>query len=258
MLETYQSSDEYEYTGVGTVMRYESGGSLSTLLFPPKASKKKGSLKIYEKVRIILGIARALAGLHAVGIVHADLKLENILLSGDSQPEVRIADFGSSLFGPRPSTNLGKSSLAMTTHILGSPVYNAPEILFNPYDNQNTTAKPSRKTDMYAFSLLAWEILSQSELFPDINSEAVLATVVHQGTRPPLTLIPQDTPQSVVDMVINCWDKSRSQRKTAAQCVVILEGALGAMTPPSPSSIQSSSPHSSFNPIRDAQAPTDK
>ena len=148
MLETHSNSSDFEYTGVGTVMRFEAGGSLSGLLFPSQRSSRR-KLSTLEKLRIVLGIAHGLSGLHAVGIVHADLKLENILLSGDTPPEIRIADFGSSLFGPRPSTNLGKSSLAMTTHIMGSPVYNAPEILFNPYDHQTTTAKPSRKTDMY-------------------------------------------------------------------------------------------------------------
>lgn len=150
MLEQHQNSQEFEYSGVATVMRNESGGSLSGLLFPSQRSARKRTvIPMVDKVRIICGIARALAGLHAVGIVHADLKLENVLLSGDNPPEVRIADFGSSLFGPRPTSGLGKSSLAMTTHIMGSPVYNAPEILFNPYDHQTTTAKPSRKTDMY-------------------------------------------------------------------------------------------------------------
>ena len=197
-----------------------------------------------DKVRIICGIARALAGLHAVGIVHADLKLENVLLSGDNPPEVRIADFGSSLFGPRPTSGLGKSSLAMTTHIMGSPVYNAPEILFNPYDHQTTTAKPSRKTDMYAFSLLAWEVLSQAELFPDINSEAVLASVVHQGTRPPLSAIPADTPPQVVELITSCWDKNRGKRKTAAQCVQVLEAVLATL-PPSQGINQNISPRSS-------------
>lgn len=232
MLEAHQSSQDYEYSGVALVLRYEAGGSLSGLLFPSqKTNRRRPVIPMYDKVRIILGIGRALAGLHAVGIVHADLKLENILLSGDNPPEVRIADFGSSLFGPRPTSGLGKSSLAMTTHIMGSPVYNAPEILFNPYDHQTTTAKPSRKTDMYAFSLLAWEVLSQAELFPDINSEAVLATVVHQGTRPPLTAIPADTPPQVVEMITSCWDKNRSKRKTAAQCVEVLEGVLAQLTP---------------------------
>ena len=85
--------------------------------------------------------------------MHADLKLENILLSGDTPPEVRLADFGSSLFGPRPSSALGQSTLAMTRHYKGSPVYNAPEILHDPFsaaaDKQlTTTTKPSRKTDM--------------------------------------------------------------------------------------------------------------
>jgi hypothetical protein len=42
-------------------------------------------------------------------------------------------------------------------------------------------AKASRKTDVYAFAMLSWELLTESELFPDIISETVLCSRVHQG-----------------------------------------------------------------------------
>lgn len=102
-------------------------------------------------------------------------------------------------------------------------------MLFNPFDGANpgatgtasvtqpvgngtpTIAKPSRKTDMYAFALLCWQTLTQKNLFPDITTESVLATMVHKGYRPPLEDLPPHTPKSVIELITNCWDKDRSK-----------------------------------------------
>ena len=56
-------------TGVGIVMRYEGGGSLSQLLHP-KSSLMRQPLSLAEKLRIAKAIAEGLAELHAAGIVH--------------------------------------------------------------------------------------------------------------------------------------------------------------------------------------------
>ena len=103
-------------------------------------------------------------------------------------------------------------------------------MLYNPFDGgagaASLVAKPSRKTDMYAFALLCWQVLTQKNLFPDISTEAVLASMVHRGYRPPIEDLPTATPQNVTDMISSCWDKDRSKRKSAAECHVILSHSL--------------------------------
>ena len=93
--------------------------------------------------------------MHGLGIIHSDIKPENILLSDDRPPEVRVADFGLSVFRDK---TLSKSSLVATTHSRGTPIYFAPEMLMNPYvvDQKKVIAQSSRKTDIYAFALLSW------------------------------------------------------------------------------------------------------
>lgn len=207
--------------GVGIVMRYEGGGSLETLLH----SRRGEQLSVRQKVYILKGIARGLAELHSIGIVHADIKPENVLLSHHSPPFIRLADFGMSVLQDRfgGSSSMGDSSLSSTTHMRGTPVYCAPEMLINPFEEfTGSVAKSSKKTDMYAFAMLAWEVLSQERPFKDLRSESALSTRVHKGVRPPIDLIPKDTPLDVIGMVELCWDKDRSQRLSSIECLAIL------------------------------------
>jgi serine/threonine protein kinase len=64
----------------------------------------------------------------------------------------------------------------------GTPLYCAPEMLTNPYADEVNyqVAKPSRKTDMYAYGVLAWEVVTQKKPFADIGSEIILCAKVHQ------------------------------------------------------------------------------
>ena len=159
--------------GVGIVMRFEGGGSLESFL-----SKQRS---LADKLRILEGIARGLTELHGLGnliyennnnifivitfegIVHSDVKPENVLLSSDNPPEVRLADFGLSVLRDN-TTNV--SAMVMTNTSRGTPIYFAPEMLNNPYKvmPKKGIAQSSRKTDIYAFALLAWEVLTQNQV----------------------------------------------------------------------------------------------
>jgi hypothetical protein len=115
---------------VGILMKYEEGGSLGSFINGRGRKNKDSnvtqpSLSLQEKLRLLKGIARGLAELHSIGVVHADIKPDNVLLSGDNPPEVRLADFGLSKL--RSDTLIGVSTLALTNQGGGTPVYSAPE-----------------------------------------------------------------------------------------------------------------------------------
>lgn len=205
--------------GVGIVMKFEGGGSLEAYL-----SRQRS---MGDKLRVLEGIARGLTELHGLGIIHSDIKPENILLSTDRPPEVRLADFGLSVF--RNDKRLSKSSLVQTTHSRGTPIYFAPEMLMNPYQvtQKKVIAQSSRKTDIYAFALLAWEVLSQNQAFFDVDTEGELCAKVHQGQRPPIEQLPKNTPTGIVNLIKLCWDTNRQRRLTAIECLCTFQFYYG-------------------------------
>jgi len=117
------------------------------------------------------------------------LKPANILLSEHNPPEVRISDFGLSAMKDKES--LGANSLYMTHHTKGTVKYCAPEML---NDEGDGVARASRRTDIYAFAIMAWEILANKRPFENIKTERALEKAVLNGDRPPMDVLPRCAP----------------------------------------------------------------
>jgi serine/threonine protein kinase len=118
-------------------------------------------------VATIEQIARGLAAIHAQGIVHRDLKPGTVIVldEGDDTPaEVKITDFGISV-GQEPSRPEDDAPLTVTGHLLGTPVYMAPEVL---RDARVATAA----SDIYSLGVLAFEILHGARPFDEVGAAA--------------------------------------------------------------------------------------
>jgi serine/threonine protein kinase len=204
-------------------MRFEAGGGLDSLMY-----KSGVELTMVEKIRILTQIARGLAELHAVDIIHGDIKPANILLSHHVPPKIRIADFGFAHVRENPGggsrSGGGGSTMYETSSFKGTPIYSAPEKIVNPFlpVKQDTVAKSSRLSDVYAFAIMSWEVLCQERPFAHITSEAILCSVVHQGERPPLEYLPKETPPALKAMIAACWDGDRAKRRKAIECYSLL------------------------------------
>lgn len=126
---------------------------------------------------------------------------------------------------------LQASLVHKTSRTRGTMAYCAPEMLVNPYlttmnvNELGRVAKPSRRTDMYAFALIAWQVLSLRRPFTEIKGEVMLSSKVHQGYRPPIDKLPKDTPEEIVRMIESCWHADRMKRLTAGECVKIISKA---------------------------------
>lgn len=138
--------------GAYLVMRWLKGGSLQDLI------EKEGALDIARVSRLLTQIGEALAVAHRQGIIHRDLKLENILL--DENGNAYLTDFGI-------AKDLGgKDRITQNDAILGSPAYLSPE--------QIKGEQLTPKTDIYAIGIVLYELLSGGSPYPDALPAALL------------------------------------------------------------------------------------
>lgn len=141
------------------IMEYLSGGSLLDLL------KKQGKLPVEQAVRLTIGICEGLAKFHAQGIVHRDIKAENILLSEDGLP--KVIDFGIAHV-PQAA---GGMALTQAGFQPSSLLYSSPEqVRGDPLDT---------RSDVYQIGELLFYMLAG---YHYINLEALeIEAVTHSG-----------------------------------------------------------------------------
>ena len=133
----------------------------------------QGPLSIGEVISILRDVARALAFAHAHGVVHRDIKPDNVLLSAGS---ATVTDFGiakaiSALRGDAP----GGTLTAIGTSI-GTPAYMAPEQAAGDPDVDH-------RADFYSFGVLAYELLAGRTPFHDLPPSRMLAAQLSEKPR---------------------------------------------------------------------------
>ncbi len=126
--------------------------------------KTRGRVPIAEAVPILRGIARALDAAHAKGIYHRDLKPENIFLvaNEDGPPEPKLLDFGIAKLTKKGSS----SHKTKTGAAMGTPYYMSPE--------QCRGYEVDGRTDVYAFGVMAFEVLTGTLPFESENALELL------------------------------------------------------------------------------------
>ena len=112
----------------GLIMSYESGGSLQETLFPRRSGGASWPATMLDRLRVLKEVATGLYHLHAVNLVHGDLKLENVLLASGTDLRVRLADFGLATLRASADRASRISTLATTDSKRGTYSYMAPEM----------------------------------------------------------------------------------------------------------------------------------
>jgi serine/threonine protein kinase len=213
-------------------MRLEEGGSMAKLLYPPEGTLKT-HLNETQKIGILREVAEALRALHAVGCIHGDIKPANILLRDLSEFTVRLADFGLSEIREVREAGQQSSTLQSTMHTKGTKLYCAPEMLHNPLQASasSSVSKASRRTDIYAFAVLAWELLADEKPFTEAgNIESKLLTMVHSNQRPDLDILRRKgVPPAITDTISKCWSGDRDERLTAIQSSAVFSRVHSAL-----------------------------
>ncbi|HEV2086078.1 MAG TPA: serine/threonine-protein kinase [Gemmatimonadales bacterium] len=147
------------------VMPYVDGDSLRDRLV------RQGELPVPEAVKLLCEIVDALAYAHAHGVVHRDIKPDNVMLSGR---HALVMDFG---VAKAVSEATGRQSLTTAGVALGTPAYMAPE---------QASADPhlDHRVDIYAVGAMAYELLAGRPPFTAATPQQVLAAHVTQAPEP--------------------------------------------------------------------------
>jgi tetratricopeptide (TPR) repeat protein len=166
-----------------------------------------GPVSITEAVGILRDVARALAYAHSHGVIHRDIKPDNVLLSAGS---ATVTDFGiaKAINAARTGPEGTNAALTMTGMSIGTPTYMSPE---QAAGDPNADAR----SDLYAFGAMAYELLAGRPPFHGLTPAKLLAA--HMGERPKdvRTLRP-DCPDALAELVMQCLEKDVEARPAAA------------------------------------------
>jgi tetratricopeptide (TPR) repeat protein len=181
---------------------------------------KGGELPVRSAVRILGGVARALACAHRQGIVHRDIKPDNILLTGD---DAQVADFG---IAKAISASADRSALTSVGVALGTPLYMAPE---------QAAADPTTdaRADLYSLGVVAYEILAGQPPFQGRTAAHLLAA--HAAERPiPVRERRRAVPVALGDTIMQLLEKRPADRPQSADELLSVLDVSQAASDPSP------------------------
>jgi eukaryotic-like serine/threonine-protein kinase len=184
---------------------------------------REGELPVRDAVRILQDVADALAYAHARGIVHRDIKPDNVLLSGH---HAVVADFGVAKAVSQAKTESGLTSVGVA---LGTPAYMAPE---------QAAGDPNidHRADIYAFGAMAYEMLTGRPPFAGMAPHQMLAAHVTEVVVP-ITDRRAALSPALAALVMACLAKNPADRPQSAQ--EILDSLEGMATPSSSVAITS-------------------
>ena len=170
------------------VFEYVEGETLKDVV------EREGPLPVRDVIEAGIQIARALAFAHARGVVHRDIKPQNVLLNGDGR--AKVTDFGI-------ARALETDGATLTGTVLGTSDYMAPE--------QARGERVDAAGDVYSLGALLYELLTGEVLFP---GESFLTVAVRHINEPPPSVLEQrpEAPLRLAAIVERCLAKDPSDR----------------------------------------------
>src|SRR6266446_9528629 len=174
-------------------MDFVEGQDLRSLLL------EKGKLAPEEAARIMLQICRALEAAHAEGVIHRDLKPQNIML--DAKGRVYVMDFGIARSAYLPG-------MTQTGALIGTPEYMSPE--------QGRGEKLTERSDLFSLGIIFYELLTGKSPYYSDTPLATLWKRMTEKATPPVVVDPT-LPQALSDIVAKALEIEPKNRFASAQ-----------------------------------------
>jgi len=196
------------------VMRYMPGGSLTDMI-------KQGRFNPLDTARIVERLASALSYAHRKGVIHRDLKPDNILFNEDGYPF--ISDFGIAKISEANSNLTGSG-------IIGTPAYMSPE--------QATGDTLDHRSDVYGLGVIVYQMLTGQQPY---NADTPMGVAIKHVTDPvpDIRLVVPDLPEEVGDVMKKVLAKNRDERYSSA---IEFARALNQAVFGHPGNVQESTP----------------
>jgi len=211
------------------VMPFLAGEALSARL------KRDGALPIAEVLRLGRETAQGLAAAHAVGLIHRDIKPDNLWLYDPphadvaaSRGQVKILDFG--LARPMAASDI---ELTQPGAMIGTPAYMAPE--------QADGLAVDARSDLFSLGCVLYQMATGRRPFQGVTLTAILRALAADQPSAP-HLVRPEVPRPLSDLIVRLLAKSPDERPASARAVAdalrAIEGgapaAIGATAPPVP------------------------
>jgi eukaryotic-like serine/threonine-protein kinase len=187
--------------------------------------RREHTIGLEELAGLLVPVLSAVGTAHAMGVIHRDLKPDNIFLEarGDGPPAIRVLDFGiAKLTGAGTITD--SANITDTGALLGTPVYMSPEQGFGERDIDH-------RTDIWALGVILYEALSGGRPVEGENLGQVLKRLLHDGITPLEVLVP-DLPAEVTSLVNRMLCRERSERPADLREVSAVLSAFTTVTAP--------------------------
>ena len=180
---------EYRYL----VLEYVNGNTLKDII------RQKGQLNYQTAIQITIRILSALQHAHDNGIIHRDIKPQNVLIHADGH--VKVADFGIARM-------TGGATIGKGDTVVGSVHYSSPE--------QATGSVVEATSDLYSTGVVMYEMLTGR--VPFVGDTPVAVAMQHiQDAPPPIADFAPDTPPAVIAVVLKAMEKNPKNRFQSAR-----------------------------------------
>lgn len=191
---TVYDFDQSDDGSLFIAMEYLQGEKLSEVI------RKEGPLDISRAVRLGLQIADGLAAAHRAGVIHRDIKPDNVMVVGaPGNEDIKLMDFGiARMMDTGTVGNLTRPGM-----IMGTPAYMAPE--------QAEGSEISEQTDLYALGIVLYEMLSGTVPFKAPTPSAVLIKQLQEAPAP-LRKLRREVPAALERIVMRALEKKPQKR----------------------------------------------